>query len=692
ESAAVTMLEPENQFSSRVLGFDMMTDPIRSAALEKSRNSGEISITKKLKLLSEPENKDPRGFLMLMCIYRNNSITNSIPGRRANTVGWVYSVFSMKELIEGILSGYSNELEIEVYDGNKPDQANVLYDPDTLNVNNNKYLHYKRLWIDILGHKWTIIVKPVPSIKYKADFQKPQLVFISGNLMGLMLAIITWLLINGRARALEIAEQNETRYKTLMQQVNAAVLLMNMDRRIIDANEGATSLYGYSLDELLKMKHEDLFPDTLRDDAVRKFDVIKANGVLRTETKYHHRDGRIIPAEANCRLITSGEESFVLIFSYDISDRKKAEARLKESERKYRAIFENVQDVVYQTDLKGTILEISPSVYRYSGHTPEELIGKSVSIVYNNLDDRNTLLNIMKEKGEVTDYELILKAKDGTRKITSISSHLIFDKDGNCIGIEGSLRDISERKNTEMQLAKYTEELKILNATKDKFFSIISHDLRGPLSGFLGAAEMLADFADSLSKDELRKLGKELFKSAQGQFRLLEDLLSWSKMESGRMPFKPQTISCYEEIQMTINLLSATAANKKMKLCNSAVRDCFVYADPQMIQILLRNLISNAIKFSFPEKEIIISAEKIDDHILLSVRDFGTGMSQQVKERLFRLDEHYSSEGTSGEKGTGLGLILCSDIAKKHGGKIWVESEQGKGSVFFISFPLEEDK
>ncbi|MBL7859344.1 MAG: tetratricopeptide repeat-containing sensor histidine kinase [Cyclobacteriaceae bacterium] len=240
------------------------------------------------------------------------------------------------------------------------------------------------------------------------------------------------------------------------------------------------------------------------------------------------------------------------------------------------------------------------------------------------------------------------------------------------------------------QLNTQNLELLELNATKDKFFSIISHDLKGPLNSLTSFSGLLINHAESLSKEEIQMLAKDLDKSLKNLFSLLENLLEWSRSQTGKIEFKPESFNLTKVLEGNAQLLQTQALNKKISIVNNLKNECMVWADYHSIDTVVRNLISNAIKFT-PEQGIItLDAQRKEQDVIVTIADTGVGMSSETIQKLFRIDAKHSTKGTAEEKGTGLGLILCKEFIEKNGGRIWVESTEGKGSVFYFAIPATQ--
>jgi len=256
------------------------------------------------------------------------------------------------------------------------------------------------------------------------------------------------------------------------------------------------------------------------------------------------------------------------------------------------------------------------------------------------------------------------------------------------------LSRIRQLKNQKLLLEKSvaikTAELSELNAAKDKFFSIIAHDLRGPLSSFVGATQILTEDILTMGKEEIMDISVSMKTSAKNIYNLLENLLEWSRLMQGQMDFVPVKFSLKEKIEACIDVLSEYARKKRIEIAIVIPDEIEVFADNHMFDSVIRNLVSNAIKFTPVGGKVSVTAYVKNDHsIEVAISDSGIGMTPELKNKLFLLNEKTRRKGTEGEPSTGLGLLLCKEFIEKHGGKIWVESEPGKGSIFNFSLPLD---
>lgn len=293
----------------------------------------------------------------------------------------------------------------------------------------------------------------------------------------------------------------------------------------------------------------------------------------------------------------------------------------------------------------------------------------------NRLDENQTdriieaILNVAKG-----DYSIQIKLSEENNELDAIA-----------IGINMMIDSI--RINND-KINVLNEELLKLNTTKDKFFSIIAHDLKSPFNSILGFSEILCEQVVEKNYQGIQEYSDIILQFSNRAMDLLMNLMEWSLSQTGRMEFNPEYFEMGRLVNEVILLLSDAARQKSIIIRKALLPSTIVYADKNMMSTVLRNLISNAIKFTHLKGEIIISTEEKQGEIMVSVGDNGVGISQDKIEKIFRIDENYSTPGTQNEKGTGLGVILCKDFVEKHGGKIWVESKVGIGTTFHFSLPI----
>jgi len=285
--------------------------------------------------------------------------------------------------------------------------------------------------------------------------------------------------------------------------------------------------------------------------------------------------------------------------------------------------------------------------------------------------------------------DYITKPFNSTELVARVKTHLELRAANKRLknAVKQLNEEIEERLQVERTLLESEKKLKELNATKDKFFSIVSHDLKNPFNTLMGFSELLINHYELLTETKIKNFHQLIYNTAKHGFNLLENLLEWSRSQTGTIKWKPEKIDLYKAINGTTGMLISAAENKKISLISAAEKETYVFADFNMISTVVRNLVSNAIKFTPENGMIRVEVEKKENQVIVSVIDNGVGISKSDSEKLFRLDVNHSTKGTSDEKGTGLGLLLCKEFVEKNGGTLTIESKVNHGSKF--SFTLE---
>lgn len=249
----------------------------------------------------------------------------------------------------------------------------------------------------------------------------------------------------------------------------------------------------------------------------------------------------------------------------------------------------------------------------------------------------------------------------------------------------GTLNDVSKRKSAELEIAAKNIELEKLNSEKNKFFSIIAHDLRSPFNAIIGLSELLVNEIDEKSYENAQEYSSVILQTARKSVALLNNLMEWAQLKTGKIEYNPEYFNIVALVKETTSLYKEIAKKKSIALEEILPHFLSLYADKAMISSILRNFISNAIKFTMPGGKVVVTVEEKSKEIIFSVKDTGVGISKERVDDIFKIDHMYSTMGTDNEKGTGMGLTLCKDFVEMHSGKIWVESEEGIGSCFCFS-------
>ena len=350
-------------------------------------------------------------------------------------------------------------------------------------------------------------------------------------------------------------------------------------------------------------------------------------------------------------------------------------------EEKFSKAFQLAPYAVLITRLSdGKIYEVNEGFLKLSQYTREEVIGKTTGELnlWYNKTDREKIVSILQEHGKLKETEYTFQIKSGELLIGLVSAELLHID--NELSILTTVYDLTPRKKLENQLVE-------MNATKDKFFSIIAHDLKSPFNSIIGFSSLLKEEPLNLEKHEIVQFAGAIHKTATGTLHLLENLLDWSLMQQGRIFFEPKEADlsniAHEIVEQKLN----QAIAKRIEIVNLIPKNLMVTVDENMFKAVFRNLVENTIKFTLPGGKVEINAQNAGNNILVSVTDDGVGIKTENIEKLFKIETGFSTPGTRNEKGTGLGLILCREFIEKHNGKIWVESTEGKGSTFYFIIP-----
>lgn len=376
---------------------------------------------------------------------------------------------------------------------------------------------------------------------------------------------------------------------------------------------------------------------------------------------------------------------------YSVFRRNKFEVELKESEERYRLLIEMAPVPMIIHDYETIFYSNSQAIEALRGSSHDELMKLSIWDILTketHSEARNSM-DLLFDKGGTTPlYEQRFVCLDG-KEITIEMKATIIEYVGKKAFLV-AFQDITDRKKYQDALKNSEVKLKEAINSKDKFFDIIAHDLRSPILGFLGLSESLAKNFYHISMNEMQEMSNALYKSSFNLNRLLENLLEWSRTQTGKTKTNLQSYDIYDSVIECLELNSTNAEKKGIHLLNNVEQGTYVYSDRKMIYTVLRNLVNNAIKFTDKNGKVEIHSIIRDNMVEVSVSDSGVGIKPENFDKLFRIDETFSTFGTQKEKGTGLGLILVKEFVQKNNGEIWLKSEPDKGTTFTFSLPLSK--
>lgn len=383
--------------------------------------------------------------------------------------------------------------------------------------------------------------------------------------------------------------------------------------------------------------------------------------------------------------ISFNNKRSVIIVIKNITEKIVTEKALQKSETNFRSIYETTNVGIAIKDAHGYYISANKAFENIIGFTEDEL--KEIHFThFVSPEDLESVLQIHKQllSNQINKYTLEKKivTKSGETIWGNVNIAAIRDIDNKTTSCISVLVDVSERRTHE-------EKLKNINATKDKFFSIISHDLQNPLIGIIGLSEILKDKVDTIESWERDKMIRWIIEGSQTVKNLLTNLLEWSRSQSNQIELQPTQLNLYEIVENNIFIFKNLAEYKRVTILNKIPEYFSVWIDVNILNTIIRNLITNAIKFSHSESSIEIDILIDDKNCIVSVKDFGIGMTPLQLEKLFIPNKKVSTPGTSNERGTGFGLILCKEFVDRYNGKIWATSSPDQGATFSFSIPIQ---
>ncbi len=485
-------------------------------------------------------------------------------------------------------------------------------------------------------------------------------------------------------------KKSEEKYRKLIDNMNDGIFISDEKGIIQFANMALARIHGYdSPDKLLNKGFMEFVEPSARKEILENFkNEMQGELTDEIEVPIVSPDGSVVYVLVKSTVVRDGQRIIGTSgIVRDITGHKKAEEALKDSEEQYRSVAESANDAIITVNNKEIIKSWNHGAEKIFGYMEKEVIGKNLDMIIPQ-DYRESQNKGIKQIEPVDRRNIIgntveLRGLHKSGKEFPLELSLAEWETQKGKFFTGIIRDISERKLAEEEIKKKNEQLIKLNMEKDKFFSIIAHDLRNPFNGFLNLTELMSDSTEVFSRDELIEYSKSLNESARSLYKLLENLLEWAQVQKGAIDFTPKDSDLSKMVAQSLETIFQRALQKRISIFNEIVHAQKVYADEKMISTVLRNLLSNAVKFTRKDGKTIIKSKWLDnDTIEVSVEDNGVGISEKDINRLFKIEEKVSTQGTDGESSTGLGLLLCKEFIEINGGKIWVESELGKGSTF----------
>jgi signal transduction histidine kinase len=416
----------------------------------------------------------------------------------------------------------------------------------------------------------------------------------------------------------------------------------------------------------------------------------KINSTEGVESRWRNHKGRLVYVNEYMQKCFDNEDGSVFYdcIAEDVTEKKIVDELISDVIGRDYAIIKALPDILFILSEDGKFTDFKSGSNSDFPISPSYIIGKSVEDIFPHsiAEPLRVMIKEAHSTGLLKTYEFKLLNQEAEKHYEAriVKSH----KDE----VLMLLRDVTLQKKNEIQILKIAEDLKKINDTKDKFVSIIAHDVRTPIIALIGYAEILAEDIEELQKSEIKEFASSIVEISKQTIGLLSNLLEWSRLQTGGIEFHPSNIDAYSISENTVALLTSNAEQKNISLINEIEKEAFVLADGNMMQSIFNNLVTNAIKFTNRNGKIILRSKEFGNKICFSIRDNGVGMDDNQKSMLFEMNKSFTTPGTTNEKGSGLGMILCKDFIEKHGGEIWVDSASGNGSEFFFTIPAIQKK
>ena len=483
----------------------------------------------------------------------------------------------------------------------------------------------------------------------------------------------------------------EEKYQTILNLSWDGFYLCNTKGKFLEVNESCCQMLGYTREELLKMSVQDIEAKETPEEIAQRTKVIKGKGYDRFESRFQCKDGTSIDVDITANYINM-DGGRLFVFIRDITERKRVEAALQESKELFEKTFTSQLDAIFILDAGNppTILECNPAATDIFGYTQQEMLGHTTDLLH--IDQaalrsfQQQLYPIIDQQGFLHLLEFSMKRKDGTIFPTEHSIIPLKDEQGKRIGWVSVVRDITERKRAEAK-AREMETLKELDRLRTQLLANVSHELRTPLASIKGFATVLLSYDKKLKREEKREYLETINKSADRLTELIQQLLDMSQLDAGALPMDKKPAGIVKLLREAVAEARVRSPTHRFTL-DMARRLPKTNIDARRIRQVMDNLIDNAIKYSPTGTEVMVTARRFNYEILISVTDQGIGISADDMPRIFDRLFRSHHRPVPGKEGAGLGLSICKSLVEAHGGRIWIESEEGKGTRCFFTLPI----
>ena len=695
----IIYIEPFSGFNESSLGFDPYSSPVSRTAMERSRDLDKPIISRMMKLKHESNDAEHAGFMMYLPVFGLDAPQRTFAERRANITGWVFASFRMTDLMDGILGERADDVAIRIFDGEVINSSTLMYDVsgNVIKDANDRGQLTATHYIGIGGHTWTLVITSLPGFEAQLDINKPN--FIAKAMLGgsFLLALLSWLFVQGRARTFEAAEKlavARASYQSMFDNALDAVFLLR-DDVIVDCNAPAQTLFGCLREQIIARTLVRFSSTTQANgrpssELAGKIEDTLHNNNQTFEWLFRRYNGALIYCDVAARELAVDGETLILANIHDITSRKKAEEEIKRTSAELETILQSaLVGICYISERRHQW--VNRKFAEMMGYEPEELIGQLTLIHFPDEKSWQAIGDLaypVIAKGQSFSIDWQMKRKDGSIFWAELFGKAVDDLDI-AKGTIWTYLDITKRKQAEEDIREALEQQKELYQLKSRFVSMTSHEFRTPLATIMSSAELLKYYSDRMPAEERAEIIESIEKAVKRMTRMLEDILTIGKVDADKIEFRPELLPLRkfcEGLVSEIPLLLDDADREKCHIDLQIVGDTGeVNFDERLLHHIFGNLLSNAVKYSPAGGTVFFGVVCRPQEIEFTVADQGIGLPGDDVAHLF--ETFYRASNVGNIAGTGLGLAIVKRSVELHNGTIKVDSILGTGTRFVVTLP-----